>query len=190
MPYIANCSLGRTVRLIAILCCGTSSGCVNGPDVRPVAAVPAPSAAVLLWGTIALGAAPDSLGNLVFDDARHIPRRLSRHFDIGTYYLQDNDPVTVHIVFAGRPKRVSGVDLIGTREDAERAALLRQFGPPQSKRSEDVWASPGGSAMLNDGGKRYRIWTWQKNSVVVTFEERVRPGYFVVRYRPAAARQG
>lgn len=187
MPPIANCHLGRMLRLLAILACGTSSGCVPGPEAGPAAAVPAPSTAVMLWGGIASGAAPDALRHLVFEDARHISRRLTRRFDIGTYYLQDNDPVTVHIVFAGRPKRVSGVDLIGTRESAERAALLLQFGPPQSKRSEDVWASPGGSAMLNDGGKRFRIWKWQRNSVVVTFEERVRPGYFVVRYRQVAA---
>jgi len=84
--------------------------------------------------------------------------RLSRHFEMSIFYLGENEPVFVRVLFAGKPKRVAGVDIEGTRSPAERTALLAQWGPPRSRTSKDLLASPGGSAMLNDGGKRFRIW--------------------------------
>jgi len=41
--------------------------------------------------------------------------RLSRHFEMSTFYLGENEPVFVGVLFAGKPKRVAGVDIEGTR---------------------------------------------------------------------------
>jgi len=41
--------------------------------------------------------------------------RLSRHFEMSIFYLGENEPVFVRVLFAGKPKRVAGVDIEGTR---------------------------------------------------------------------------
>lgn len=173
--------------LAAVLLAGTSCGCASSSSLSscltPVTAPSAPTTPVMLWNGIAAGLTPDAVHALTFEDARHAIHRVSGHFEMSAFYVQENEPVVVRVLFAGKPKRVTGVDIEGTRSPLERTALLAKWGPPRSRTSKDLLASPGGSAMLNDGGKRFRIWEWRQGPVAITFKDRVRPGYFLTSYR-------
>ena len=70
--------------------------------------------------------------------------RLSRHFEMSTFYLGENEPVFVRVLFAGKPKRVAGVDIEGTRSPAERTALLAQCNGvhPVHEHPRTYWPPP------------------------------------------------
>ncbi len=137
-----------------------------------------------MWTGIEAGASPDSLAGSLFEDSHGTFHGITRRFVMTDFYIQPDDPMTVRIVFDHGPRQVCGVNIEGERSRPERDALLAELGPPKSLIPEELLFSPGGSAALNDGGKFFRVWTWQKGLTLVTFEERVRQGYFLTLYRP------
>jgi hypothetical protein len=140
-----------------------------------------------LWNGIATKQRPETIAGQLFVDARGISHSPASGAVMGGYYLQVTDRASIRILYRGKPKWVCGVDIVGTRADLEKASLLNELGPPTSRVTEDLLNSPGGSAALLSGGKLFQIWTWQQGSTVITFEERVRPGYFAITYRAALA---
>ena len=75
------------------------------------------------------------------------------------------------------------MNIEGARATLEEEALLAELGPPASRTTEELLNAPGGSAALLSGGKVFRIFTWHHGPISITFEKRVRPGYFALLYR-------
>jgi len=148
-----------------------------------MAMVSVTSVASPLWNGISIGQAAETVTRQVFVDARGISHVPSHHAMVADFYLQPDNPAIVRILYRGKPRRVCGVDIEGTRAALEREALLTELGPPASRVTEVLLNSPGGSAALLSGGKLFRIWTWHQGSTVITFKERIRPGYFAILYR-------
>jgi hypothetical protein len=175
----------RAVAAMVVIVLSSSCTVVDHQD-HPNPVLPATSAAlpqVELWNGIEAGMLPDALQQLTFKDSRNTIHRLSRHSRIASYYLFKNDPAQVQIVFSGRPGRAFGVYIQGTMAGKEKVALLAELGPPDSKKSSDLLVGPGGSSSLNDGGKLFNIWEWQRGSICITFASNVLGGYFYTYYQ-------
>jgi len=136
-----------------------------------------------LWNGIAAGQDTERVTRRVFVDARGTSHAVSRYGMIGGFYLQRDVPATVRILSRGDPRRVCGVDVEGARATLEKKALLAEFGPPASRVTDELLGAPGGAAALLSGGKLFHVSTWHRGPTVITFEERVRPGYFAILYR-------
>jgi hypothetical protein len=152
-------------------------------SLATTAMLPAVNAQAPLWNGIETGQAADAVRQRVFVDARggsHIPSPNAR---IANFYLQQNNPAYVRIVYRGKPKQVCGVNIEGARATLEEEALLAELGPPASRITEELLNAPGGSAALLSGGKAFQILTWHRGPTFITFEKRIRPGYFALLYR-------
>lgn len=150
-------------------------------------AAPRTTADTLLWNDIRSGMAADVLDERSFEDARHTSRRMSSHGVIDPYFMQTDNPVVVTILFQGKPRTICDVDIEGAAASRERHVLTASYGLPLSRSIEERLMSPGGAAALLSGGKIYRVSRWRHGGTIVTFEERIRPGYFRTRYREASA---
>jgi len=156
------------------------------PLLLGVAALVVPQAtttAAPLWNGIAIGQDPTQVARRAFVDARGASHAASRSGMIGDFYLWQHAPATVRILYHGKPQHVCGVDVEGARAALAKEALLADLGPPASRFTDTLLDAPGGAAALLSGGKLFRVSIWHRGPTIITFEERVRPGYFAILYR-------